>query len=651
VHHAANRGQQPRLEVAHLSFMPGWVRGLYAVLAFISNSHHLTSKYIYYKLSGAIFKPKVLFMCGICGEIAFNGRPASLAAVQSMTDALAPRGPDAQGIVARGRAALGHRRLSIIDLSVRAEQPMADPDLGLTIAFNGCIYNYKALRQVLEALGYRFFSDGDTEVVLKAWHAWGTRAPERFHGMFAFAILERESGRLILARDRLGIKPLYYSETAHGLRFASTLPALLAAGGVDTAIDPVALNYYMSFHAVVPAPHTILAGVRKLPPATLRVIEDDGRARDHVYWTLGFERTPEEESASAEHWRERLEDRLRTAVERRMVADVPVGVLLSGGVDSSLIVGLLARAGQSGLATFSIGFEAANGESGDEFRYSDLVAQRFGTDHRRMFIDSGRLLESLPGAIKAMSEPMVSYDNVGFYLLSREVARHVKVVQSGQGADEVFGGYHWYPPLASAADPVAAYARAFMDRDHAHFREHVAAKHSGNDHARALVVESFARPGASDPVDRALRLDTTVMLVDDPVKRVDNMTMAAGLEARVPFLDHELVELAARIPSRHKLADGGKGILKDVARRVLPAEVIDRPKGYFPVPALKYLDGPFLALARDALGSRAARERGLFRGRYLDALFSDPKGHITPLGGSELWQVALLELWLQTQGV
>ncbi|MCL4800747.1 MAG: N-acetylglutaminylglutamine amidotransferase [Burkholderiales bacterium] len=590
-------------------------------------------------------------MCGISGEIAFGDRPASLAAVQVMNDALAPRGPDAEGVVARGRVAFGHRRLSIIDLSARAEQPMADPDLGLTIVFNGCIYNFKALRNDLEGLGYRFFSDGDTEVVLKAWHAWGAAAPERFHGMFAFAILERESGRVILARDRLGIKPLYYAETAQGLRFASTLPALLAAGGVDTAIDPVALDYYMSFHAVVPPPHTILAGVRKLAPATVRVIEADGRARDHAYWTLSFERTPEEEAASAGYWRERLDERLRAAVARRMVADVPVGVLLSGGVDSSLIVGLLAGAGQRGLATFSIGFEAAHGEAGDEFRYSDLVAERFGTDHHKLFIESRRLLDALPDTIAAMSEPMVSYDNVGFHLLSREVARHVKVVQSGQGADEVFGGYHWYPPLAGSSVPVADYARAFMDRDHARYLEHVADRYAGPDHARALIEESFARPGATDPVDRALRLDTTVMLVDDPVKRVDNMTMAAGLEARVPFLDHELVELAARIPSRHKLAGGGKGILKDVARRVIPAEVIDRPKGYFPVPALKYLDGPFLALARDALGARAARERGLFRGRYLDALFSDPQGHLTPLRGSELWQVALLELWLQKHGV
>jgi asparagine synthase (glutamine-hydrolysing) len=590
-------------------------------------------------------------MCGIAGELTFDGSLAAAAAVEAMNQSQAPRGPDGAGLVVRGRVALGQRRLKIIDLSERAEQPMTDPVLGLSVVFNGCIYNYKELRKELQALGYAFFSEGDTEVVLKAFHAWGERAPERLQGMFAFAVAERDSGRVTLARDRLGIKPLYYAETKGRVRFASTLPALLAAGDVDTSIDPVALNHYMSFHAVVPPPRTILKGVRKLPPATLRTYEPCGRATERVYWSLSFERSSADIQKSAAEWGEELLAALRLAVERRRIADVPVGVLLSGGVDSSLITGLLAEGGHTDLRTFSIGFEAANGESGDEFRWSDIVAQRFETEHQKIFIESSRLLGALPATVRAMSEPMVSYDNVAFYLLSQEVARHVKVVQSGQGADEVFGGYHWYPKLVGSGDAAKDYARAFMDRDFAAYSAQVSAEYVGLDHARELVEEQMARSKASDPVDRALHLDTTVMLVDDPVKRVDNMTMAAGLEARVPFLDHELVELAARIPPHQKLRDGGKGILKDVARQVVPAAVIDRPKGYFPVPALKYLEGPFLELARDALGARAAKERGLFRHDYLERLFADPKAHITPLRGSELWQAALLELWLQTQGV
>jgi asparagine synthase (glutamine-hydrolysing) len=569
-----------------------------------------------------------------------------------MMEVLAPRGPDGAGVVAHGNAAFGHRRLRIIDLSEKAQQPMVDSALGLTIAFNGCIYNYPELRAELEAKGYGFFSHGDTEVILKAWHAWGEACVERFHGMFAFVLQERDSGRIVMARDRFGIKPLYIAQTGKVLRFASSLPALLKAGGVDRSIDQVALHHYMTFHAVVPPPRTIIEGVRKLPPATIRVIQPDGSFADRRYWDPPYERDAADNGVSAEEWRDRVLDALRLAVKRRMVADVPVGVLLSGGVDSSLIVGLLAEAGQTGLMSFSVGFEEANGEKGDEFVYSDLIAREFGTDHHKIFVPSDHLMEALPGTFAAMSEPMVSYDNVGFYLLSQEVSKHIKVVQSGQGADEVFGGYHWYPPLASSNDVVEDYARVFFDRSHETLKRQLGAEWiDGEDYSRDRIAEELLRPGAATPVDRALRLDSNVMLVDDPVKRVDNMTMAWGLEARVPFLDHELVELAARIPPEHKLKHGGKGVLKDVARMVIPSEVIDRKKGYFPVPQLKYVDGPYLDLVRDALTSQAARERGLFRQDYLDSLFEAPSKHITPLQGSELWQVGLLELWLQTHGI
>ena len=590
-------------------------------------------------------------MCGICGEATFLGQPASVEAVAAMSGCMLSRGPDGDGVVSRGRVAFGHRRLKIIDLSEKAEQPMVDPALGLTVVFNGCIYNHKELRAELEAKGHTFFSDGDTEVIVKGWKQWGTDLPKKMFGMFAIAIHERDTGRVILMRDRLGIKPLYVSEGAGRVRFSSSLPSLLAAGGVDTSIDPVALNAYMSFHSVVPAPRTILSGVRKLPPATLRIYEPDGRTKDEVYWAVSYERTAADVSRSFYDWREQVHDSLRTAVKRRMVSDVPVGVLLSGGVDSSVVVALLAELGHDKIETFSIGFEARGGEEGDEFRYSDIIASKFDTTHHKIRIEERRMLDALPGAIRAMSEPMVSHDCVAFYLLSEEVRKHVTVVQSGQGADEIFAGYHWYPKVDASNDPVDDYARAFFDRDHATYLSHVSPDYAGADSARAFVEEHFAMLGADDAVDKALRLDSTVMLVDDPVKRVDNMTMAHSLEARVPFLDHELVELAARIPGEHKLADGGKGVLKDLARHIVPKEIVDRPKGYFPVPGLKYLEGQTLEMVRDALGSQAARERGLFRPDYLDTLFENPQAHITPLKGSELWQCALLEVWLQTHGV
>jgi asparagine synthase (glutamine-hydrolysing) len=250
-----------------------------------------------------------------------------------------------------------------------------------------------------------------------------------------------------------------------------------------------------------------------------------------------------------------------------------------------------------------------------------------------------------------MSEPMVSHDVIGFYLLSREVAKHVKVVQSGQGADEVFAGYHWYPPLLDAEDTVETYKGAFFDRGHAEFSEIVNPELLGDDYSHSFVEQHFSQTGAKRGIDKALRLDTTVMLVDDPVKRVDNMTMAWGLEARVPFLDHELVELAARIPAEHKLASEGKGVLKEAARKIIPAEVIDRPKGYFPVPALKYIQGEYLEFVRDILNSDRALNRNLINRDYIEKLYADPSAHITPLRGSKLWQIALLEYWMQRHDV
>ncbi len=576
---------------------------------------------------------------------------ASLTAIEAMMAKLTARGPDTCGSLLQGRIAFGHRRLKIIDLSDQARQPMTDSHLGMDIVFNGCIYNYKELRQELIAAGYSFFSNGDTEVIIKAFHAWGPACVKRFNGMFAFAIHERDSGRVVLARDRLGIKPLYLSGSREKLRFASSLPALLAAGKVDTDLDPAALHHYLHWHAVVPPPLTILKGVRKLPPATLRVYQKDGTFSDTVYWKLRLRQDSDDRKRSEQEWMEMVLESLRHAVRRRMVADVPVGVLLSGGVDSSLLVGLLAEEGQVNLNTFSVGFEEAGGEKGDEFYYSDIIAEHFQTDHHQIFVPSAELLDLLPRTIEAMSEPMVSYDNVGFYQLAHEVSKYVKVVQSGQGADEVFGGYHWYPPLVDSSDPVGDYCRVFFDRDQHEYEQMVNDSYHGRNYSREFVERHFCADHAEHAVDQALHLDTTVMLVDDPVKRVDNMTMAHSLEARVPFLDHELVELAARIPAELKLRHSGKGILKEAARRVVPAAVIDRPKGYFPVPALKHIEGPYLSFVKDFLTSEKARKRGLFRQEYLELLLANPKGHITPLQGSKLWQIALLEIWLQTHGI
>lgn len=590
-------------------------------------------------------------MCGIAGEIRFDQRKPELSRLSAMMDVMQPRGPDGDGLVVRGNVALGHRRLKIIDLSDAAQQPMVDAQLGLSIVYNGAIYNYPELRAELEAMDYRFFSHGDTEVILKAYHAWGRDCVKRLNGMFAFAIHERDTGNVLIARDRVGIKPLYLTRSQGTFRFCSSLPALVRSGGVDTEIDPVAMHYYMHFHSVVPPERTILQGVKKLPPATTLLIEPNGKCTEETYWTLQYGATDEQKDWSQRDWEDATLDVMRRAVKRRLIADVPVGVLLSGGLDSSLIVGLLAEHDSAQVETFSIGFETVGDEVGDEFKYSDIIAEHYKTKHHKLQIDSQRALPALLDCIGNMSEPMVSHDNVGFYMLSQEVAKYVKVVQSGQGADEIFGGYHWYPPMLDSKDALATYKQAFFDRDHSDYCQLMHERFHREDFATQFVAEHFERAGEEAPIDKAMRLDALVMLVDDPVKRVDNNTMAASLEARVPFLDHEVVEFAAQVPPELKIKEDGKYVLKEAARRVIPNGVIDRPKGYFPVPALKYLRGEFLDLAKDALLNDSARQRGLFQGKYVEKLLAAPEDHITPLRGSKLWQLALLELWLQKHGI
>ena len=590
-------------------------------------------------------------MCGICGELRFNGEPPDMRAVERMSEQLARRGPDNAGTYSDGPLAFGHRRLAIIDLTSSADQPMVDRTLQMALVFNGTIYNYRELRTELIAMGYAFFSEGDSEVILKAYHAWGEQCVQRFYGMFAFAIWDARDASLFLARDRFGIKPLYLTQDGQRLRFASSLPALLAGGGVDTQLDPVALHHHFTLHTVVPAPRTVLRGVRKLPPATTMTVRVDASITRKVYWTLDSTR-PALPLTEAE-WLDATRKVLVRALERhRLAADVPVGVLLSGGLDSSLLVGLLADHVDD-LLTFSIGFEGIAGvsvgaEKADEFEFSDLIAAQFKTHHQKFLIPDSEVLARLPEAVAAMTEPTMSHDVIAFYLLSERVSKEVKVVLAGQGADEVFGGYFWYPLMdAETGTAVERFSRHYFDRDHAEYLEMIAPAWQVADVTTELVAQELAKPQADTFLDEVWRFDATTLIVDDPVKRVDNMPMAWGLEVRVPFLDHELVELAARRPPELKLKEGGKYPLKAISRGVIPDAVIDRPKGYFPVPALKHVRGPFLELMRGILMSDACIRRGLYQRAFVDKLLAEPEAHFTRIRGSKLWHLALLEWWLQ----
>ena len=586
-------------------------------------------------------------MCGIVGEFCFDGRMADAENLRQMLAHIAFRGPDDRQIWLDKQIGFAHARLAIIDLSATGSQPMVDDELGLVLVFNGVIYNYRALRAQLESYGYHFFSSSDSEVILKAYHRWGDACVEKLDGIFAFAIWDERQAALFLARDRLGIKPLYYARTHDCFRFASNPQALLASGDVNTEIDAVALHHHLSLHAVVPAPRTLLRGIRKLEPAHTMSIDAKGHTVKHCYWSLAEQL--QAATMTEDEWIELIETELLKAIKKRFeVADVEVGVLLSGGLDSSLLVALLAELNISDIKTYTIGFDSKGQEIGDEFIYSDAIVKHFGTHHHRFRVSDTQLHERLPEAIAKMAEPMPAQDCIAFYLLAEQVGADIKVVQSGQGADEVFGGYFWYSEMHLAqGTPLQRFRPHYFDRSHDEYLDTVTSRWHIVDSTSALVQDRLGKINLPDFLNTVLCFDIDTLIVDDPVKRVDNMMMAWGVEARVPFLDPSLVATACAMPPELKLGDGGKYALKKIARRYLPKEVIDRKKGYFPVPALKYVQGIFLEMMCDTLNSNACRKRDLFERRYIDHLLNFEDAQLTPIQGNKLWHCALLEMWLQ----
>ena len=585
-------------------------------------------------------------MCGICGQLRFDGDTPSSESLDNMMNKLARRGPDSNGKWLEGKIGFGHQRLSIIDLSRSGSQPMIDNLLKLTLVFNGTIYNYKQLRSRLISKGYSFFSSSDTEVIIKAYHYWGEDCVNHLDGMFAFAIWDKPSKKLFIARDRMGIKPLYYNLTNKAFTFASNSQALLTQG-LDKSVNPIALQQQLSLHGVVPAPNTIINGIKKLKPGTYIVLSEKGDIKEQTYWHPSATRP--EGNVSEEDYIARTHELLTAAVTKRMAAsDVPIGVLLSGGLDSSLIVALLKEAGHRNIRTFSIGFEDIDDESGSEFEYSDQVVSKFKTDHKKYLLSNQEVLPRLSEAVMNMSEPMVGQDAIAFYLLSEQVSKHSKVVLSGQGADEAFAGYFWYPRMAKEhGDEIESFSKHYVDRPHDEYLQTVMPIYQGENHTHKWLSKEFLKPGADSFIDKVFRTDITRLVVDDPVKRVDNMTMAWGLEARVPFMDTELVEWALKIPPSLKMREEGKYPLKKIARELLPSSVIDRKKGYFPMPALKYIQGDFLEFMSDILLSSSCLNRGIFDQKYINKVINSPRDYMTSLNGSRLWHLALLEFWMQ----
>jgi asparagine synthase (glutamine-hydrolysing) len=584
-------------------------------------------------------------MCGICGQLRFDNKSVQSEALSTMMKKIARRGPDASGQWVEGKIGFGHQRLSIIDLSNYGAQPMMDETLDLVLVFNGTIYNYQSLRQDLIKQGYTFFSHSDTEVIIKAYHFWGESCVTHLDGMFAFCIWNQKTNQLFVARDRMGIKPLYFSLTDQAFSFASNTQALVAVGA-DTGINSVALQQQLSLHGVVPAPNTILNGVNKIKPATTLMIDAKGKVVEKTYWQPRAQRS---ELSDDEHI-ERTHELLTKAVLKRMNAsDVPIGVLLSGGLDSSLLVGLLHEAGHQDIRTFSIGFEDIDDEVGSEFEYSDQIVKKFNTTHEKYVVSNSQVLPRLGEAVANMAEPMVGQDAVAFYLLSEQVSKQIKVVLSGQGADEAFAGYFWYPRMqAESGTEIERFSKHYVDRPYEEYLQTVNQKYHSGNHTEAWLNKEFAKANADEFMDKVFRTDITRLVVDDPVKRVDNMTMAWGLEARVPFMDYQLVEHALSISPSLKMSEEGKHPLKQISRGLLPDSVIDRKKGYFPMPALKYVRGEFLTFMADILNSTQCINRGVYNQDFVQKVINQPEHYMTALNGSRLWHLALLEYWLQT---
>lgn len=617
-------------------------------------------------------------MCGIAGIVETEGRPADPSLLRAMTTLLRHRGPDGDGFVCRGPVGLGHRRLAIIDLAT-GDQPMASDDGAIWIVFNGEIYNFRELRRELESAGARFKTSSDTEVILRAYESWGSECVRRLRGMFAFAILDERARRVVLARDRVGIKPLFYAWDGRRLLFASELKGLLEDPGFPRTLDREALGAYLTYH-YVPAPLTIFAGARKLPAATTLVLSlDGGEPRLSEYWRLPF--APVTDVREAE-WMEGLRAHLDDAVRSHMVADVPIGAFLSGGIDSGTVVALMARASSAPIRTFSIGFEEAEF---DELAYARQIAERFGTEHHE-YVVKADALTVLPKLIWHFDEPFADSSAVPTYYVSEVTRRHVTVALSGDGGDENFAGYRRYaqaqaldrrmgslpallrPLLGMAArvlpvgGPGQAYAGLLASRGVA--RYHRLVTYERSETLRRLLSKDFAdladraadpavferladRQQAPDFVSALQHIDMATYLPDDILTKVDRTSMAVSLEARVPLLDHLLMEYVATIPSDLKLrGETGKYLLKRAMADALPSEILGRRKMGFGVPLGTWLRRELREMARDTLLGSAARQRGIFRSVEVERLL-----RIHDSGrrdySARLWALLCLELWME----
>ena len=583
-------------------------------------------------------------MCGICGEFRFNKSQFDDVKLTKLMDSIASRGNDSKGTYKEKNIFLGHHRLSIIDTSDKSNQPMKINDL--VIIFNGVIYNYKKLRKNLITKGHVFNSSGDTEVIIRLYIEYGSECVNYLDGVFSFAIYDTKKNNLFLARDRIGIKPLYYTLENNEFRFSSSMNGLINKNE-KPQINPIALHYQFTLHSVVPAPHTIISGIHKLEPGHTLKITQSGESYLNKYFDIN---EVEIKNHKEQEITERSTYLLKNAVEKRLnIADVPVGILLSGGLDSSLITAL-AKKFKEQIDTYSIGFNTVNEEVGNEFYYSDLVAKDFKTSHIKYKINDDELFNNLDLVISNMSEPMFSQDSSAFFLLSNRVSKNNKVVLSGQGADEVFGGYFWYEQIMNEKilNEIDTLSKYYFDRSFHNYKNIVNNKYVYSNYVHDDISRAMNEMSPTlSTLDKVFRLELSMFIIDDPVKRVDNMTMSHALEARVPFLDIDLITYMLSIKGSDKIKHTSKYYLKKLSESFLKKEIIYRDKFYFPVPPLKIIEGKFYHYCKKVLNTDAALNRDIYNRKYIDRLLDEPNTNYTNLNGNELWHFTLLERWLQ----
>ena len=624
-------------------------------------------------------------MCGICGSLSFGEHLKTPEdALIAMRDTLTHRGPDDAGAWTspNGRVALGHRRLSIVDLSAAGHQPMSNEDGSVWIVYNGEVYNHESLRRELEASGHVYRSRTDTETVLHLYEEMGARCVEYLDGMFAFAIWDASNGRLFLARDRLGVKPLYYRLTSDGLIFGSEVRAILRHPAVSAELDEESLFHYLTF-AFVPAPRTIYRGIDKVAPAERLVVSLDGTVDRDRYWSPF---SPEAAAAGASMSDQEAEghvlELLRSSVHKRMMSDVPFGVFLSGGVDSSTNVALMAEVSEEPVRTYSIA--PAEYSAYDELDYARSVAQRFGSDHHEVRIDVDDLLAFLPLLPAYQDEPLSDWTGVSQHFVTK-LARETGtiVIQVGEGADEIFHGYRGYAQHRHVVRPfqqllprdvrlVLAQGADRATRRLGRFTRHSDALLDAADNSIPYrggglcfrgplkhevlidphrfsnsyhIPESYWREiddvePEADVFQRMSYLELKQRLAELLLMRMDRVTMASSVEGRDPFLDHRLVEFVLALPPRLKYRRGvGKVVLKNAVRDLLPREVTARKKQGFGTPAKEWLRGPFGTEARRAVNASALRERGILDYGVIDRLFAEHHA------GSADWSYHLWNLY------